>query len=530
MLSQKNLIAKKLRYNIDLKFYLNYHNCKCKSFALIVLWIRVMNKKNFIIKSLLGVLTALIFSVPVFAIEDHDEHAELFHSKTVSDGTVLSVKDCVALAYKNSPIIKRKKYELDIAKSNVGIAKSGYFPVIGAGVGFNYERNSDSVYYDKRYRDLPYVGVTVNQLVYDFGKTNADIKMEKFYEIGAEFEFVDSLCHTLFDIKAKYYNLLRKSALLFLAKKDVELNREIVKISKGKADLTTAEVYSTDAEIKLIEAEKEFNNAKYNLSNTMYLDNHINYLVQNTPTFDYDIDEDLAAKDFKPFKFSFKKEDAPEIAYKNSPDLQVIINTKNAMEQALKHTKRSFMPDLTAGAGYGLNNTYQTTNNNLRVGVGLSTDVNIKGLKHSIDVAKSEVDIADNEIILFKKDLYYEVQRALNNLDRTQEQLPSARKEVVQALKNLNFIKNAYKTKELDYTALQNARKDYINAQERYISSLYDYNMAVIQIEMAMHYHIADIQHDEDHTLHHHIEELIENYNEMISEDKKHSKKKKGIR
>ena len=489
-----------------------------------------MNKKKFIIKSLLIFVISLILSVPVFAIEDHEEHDELFHSKTVSNGTVLSVKDCVALAYKNSPKIKRKKYELDIAKSNVGIAKSGYFPVIGAGAGFNYERNSDSVYYDKRYRDLPYVGITVNQLVYDFGKTNADIKMEKFYEIGAKFEFVDSLCHTLFDIKAKYYNLLRKSALYSLAEKDVELNREIVKISKEKADLTTAEIYLTEAEIKMIEAEKEFNNAKYNLSNTMYLDNHIDYFIQNTPTFDFSIDEDLTANNFKPVKFSFKTEDAPEIAYKNSPDLQVIISTKNAMEQALKHTKRSFLPDLTAGAGYGFNNTYETTNNSLQVGAGLSTDVNIKGLKHSIDAAKSEVNIAENEIILFKKDLYYEVQRALNNLDRTQEQLPSARKEVIQALKNYNFIKNAYKTKELDYTALQNARKDYINAQERYISSLYEYNMAVIQTEMAMHYHIADIQHEEDHTLQEHVEELIENYNNMISEDKNNSKKKKSIR
>ena len=54
--------------------------------------------------------------------------------------------------------------------------------------------------------------------------------------------------------------------------------------------------------------------------------------------------------------------------------------------------------------------------------------------------------------------------------------------------------------------------------------------MAVIQTEMAMHYHIADIQHEEDHTLQEHVEELIENYNNMISEDKNNSKKKKSIR
>ena len=80
------------------------------------------------------------------------EEEELFNPVVeVKDGTVLNVIDCVSLAFKNSPKIRRHKYELDIAKSNLGIAKSVYFPTLGAGVGFGYERNSDSIYYDKRY-------------------------------------------------------------------------------------------------------------------------------------------------------------------------------------------------------------------------------------------------------------------------------------------------------------------------------------------------------------------------------------------
>ena len=481
-----------------------------------------------VIRTLLLAVTVLSFShVPLYAVEEHDEHAELFNAPKVLNGSVLSVKDCVALAFKNSPKVRRKKYELDIAKSNVGIAKASYFPIIGAGVGFNYERNSDSIYYDKKYRDLPYVGVTVNQLVYDFGKTNANIKMEKFFEIGAEYEFVDLLCHTLFDVKAKYYNLLRDSALLSLAKKDVEINKEILKISKEKADLTTAEVNLTDAEIRLLEAEQKFLNSKYNLSNTMYLDNHVEYSVSKTPTFEFDVDKDMSKIELSPVIFPFKKQEAVKIAYENSPDLQVIISTKKAMEQALKYAKKSVMPEVVTGVGYGLNHTYDTTNNSLQVGIGVSSNVNLKEYKHRTDAAKSEVDIAENEIVLFKKDLYYEVQRALNNAELTQQQLSSAQKEVSQALKTLNLVIDGYKSKTLDYTALQNARKDYINAQTRYISCLYEYNMAVIQTEMALHYHMADIHHSTDHVLHSHIEELMEHYNEATKSDDNSLKSKK---
>ena len=40
--------------------------------------------------------------------------------------------------------------------------------------------NSDSIYYDRHYRDLPAVGVSINKLVWDFGKTTAYMKMEEF--------------------------------------------------------------------------------------------------------------------------------------------------------------------------------------------------------------------------------------------------------------------------------------------------------------------------------------------------------------
>ena len=143
-----------------------------------------------------------------YAIEDEHDHSELFRSIVIQDGMELSVADCIAAAYKNSPMIRRYKYNLNITKSNVGIAKSQFFPVISAGVGYLHQNNSNGNYYDLKYRELPNVGVTVNQLVYDFGKSTANIKMEEFYKIGAEYEFMDSLCHTLFDVKYKYYDVL----------------------------------------------------------------------------------------------------------------------------------------------------------------------------------------------------------------------------------------------------------------------------------------------------------------------------------
>lgn len=107
---------------------------------------------------------------------------------------------------------------------------------------------------------MPNVGVTVNKLIWNFGKTTAYIKMEEFYKIGAEYEFMDSLCSTLFDVKVKYYNLLKTKALLKVAENNVEINEIFVKLAKEKAqtDLTTAKLYLSDAKVKYLEAKNNY--------------------------------------------------------------------------------------------------------------------------------------------------------------------------------------------------------------------------------------------------------------------------------
>ena len=58
-------------------------------------------------------------------------------------------------------------------------------------------------------------------------------------------------------------------------------------------------------------------------------------------------------------------------------------------------------------------------------------------------------------------------------------------------------------------------------AVNEYIDSLYNYNMALIQVEMAMHYHIVDIHHKSEHAMQYHFAELIEHLNKVLGCDEK---------
>ena len=473
------------------------------------------------------VLLLMLTGNITLAVEDDDE---LFQPIEIKDGITISVLDCVASAFKNSPRIRKQKYNLDIAKSNLGIARSQYFPVINAGAGFYNENNSDNIYYNSHYRELPTVGLTVNKLVWNFGKTTAYIKMEEFYKIGAEYEFMDSLCSTLFDVKAKYYALLKAKALLQVAQNNVEISEHILKLAKKNPDLATAKIHLSEAKIQLIDSTNAYKNAKIDLDNAMFLDNQPNYTIKNTPTFNFNNDFAYKKKfnsivNFNPQTFNFPMNEAVQIAYENSPDLNVLISTKKAMEQSLLFIKRTYFPDLTANAGYNFYNTNQTSDNSFHVGVNLNSSVNLMELKHSIKGANAQVNLADNEITLFKKDLYYEVKRAFNNIEKYEQEIPTAQTEVLQALDNFEIVENKYNSGEVNYIALQEAKKNYIFAITEYINSLYNYNIALIQVEMAMHYHIVDIHHKSEHAMKYHSEELIEHLNKVLGCDEHETKR-----
>ena len=301
--------------------------------------------------------------------------------------------------------------------------------------------------------------------------------------------------------------------------------------TKRRPDIKTAELNLSESEIKLLEAQNEYKNAKIDLNNSMYLDSQPDYTIKDTHTFSYGNDYAYNEKSnrseaFIPMTFTFPLDKAVEIAYDNSPDLSVLVATKQAMEQNLLYIKRTYLPDLTANAGYGFNNSNQTANNSFKVGVNLSSSVNLMELKHSIKGADAQLSIADNEIELFKKDLYFEVKKALNNVDKYQNQIPTAKMEVEQSLENLHLVEEQYKSNQLNYVALQDARKDYTNALTKYIETMYDYNVSLIQVEMAMHYHIVDIHHKSDHAVHYHSDELIKHLNEVLGCDEKEVQQK----
>lgn len=471
--------------------------------------------------------------------DEHDEHEELFKKAFVEKNDVLSITDCVSIAFHNSPVIKKYKYNLDLAQSNVGIAKSEYFPVISAGIGFYNNNHSFGEEYHSHVMEFPDVAVTINKLVYNFGKTTAYIKMEEFYKIGAEYEFIDSLCETLFDVKEKYYKVLLAKSRMEVVKKDFELNGEFLDMAEKLAtknstrisDISSARFNYNVSRVRYLQAVNDFENAKIDLNNAMFVEKPEPYEIESTSTYSYNNEfiDNETSKEFIPEELPFDEKNAAEIAYKNSPDLKVLIATFKAMEQSLNYIKRTYFPDLKAGVGYGYyKNNHLKGDNSLQVGVTLDSSVNLMNLKHSIKGANAQLNIADNEIVLFKKNLYFKVQRALTDLKKAELEFPICQVATANAYTHLKIVMDDYKNDKEDYVALQSARTAYQTSLNNYIDALYKYNIALINVERAMHCHLIDIHHKSKHAIHYHNDELLKHITKWMNCDEK--EKRKSIR
>ena len=455
----------------------------------------------------------LISFTPVFSAE----------VAAVQKGMVLSLEDCIEIALKNSPNIKKSRYNYRLSKTDVNIAKSDFFPTLSLSTGLNYNDSKSRLRdYNNNYYNAQ---ASINQMIWNFGKTNARIKMQKFNMISSQFSFDNMVLSTIYTVKNNYYAVLAAKAAMDVNRANVQINERNYQRTKAyfdegirsKIDLVNAEVYLSDSKVSLVQSENQFKNAMVKLNNSMYIAYAPEYEIKNTETFNFKRNEipvnlekisekhDLSKlpdnisdatltssveklnvmENFKfdPFPYTFEK--SVEIAIDNRPDLKAYENTLKAMKQSLLYIKRQYYPTLSGTAGYSLRDEKYSTNS-FNMGLTLNTSLNIMSQKNQVDAGKIQVELAQNEIDLLKQNIYFEVQAAYIDMIQLEKQIPLLAVKVKQTLENLELADGRYFVGIGDYIELQDAKVNYNNAQQAYVQAVYNYNVARTALEQSM--------------------------------------------
>ena len=473
-----------------------------------------------LLKLILVFFIFLITSASIFAAEPIILENE---DMPIKEGANLTLEDCIDIALKRSPNIKLMRYYWQMAKHNVSIAKAQYAPTISAGAGYYQDYNSNKMLPHSS-RTFPSVDARLREMIWNFGKTNANIRMEKFYKIAAEHDFNQEIINTIYQVKVKYYAVLAAQAIVEIDKANVQINERNYQRTKAyfdegirsKIDLVNAEVYLSDSKITLVKAENDYKNAIIALSNAMYVANAPNFSIQRTETFNFDhnylpvslikitnfkdisdLPEDVfnatltkeeeKAEILKDYvfknKFPMTFEEAVQFAYNNRYDLKSLEAVKEAMKQYLLYTKREYYPELSGSVGYGFMKNKNYDNNSFDIGVELTSSLNPIQTKHKIDNAKIQVNMAQNDIDQLKQDMYFDIQKTYVDMISLEKQIPLNAAKVRQTLENLELADGRYEVGLGDFIEVQDAKVNYNIAQNTYVKTIFEYNVSRATIE-----------------------------------------------
>jgi outer membrane protein len=210
----------------------------------------------------------------------------------------LTLQDAEKLAIANHPRIQASAYLAAVAKAQVTEARSDYFPhVYGSATGVMAENDSrvtagalnNPVIYD-RFAD----GVTVDQLVTDFGRTHQLVKSSKLHAQAQEENIVASRADVLLAADTAYFNALKAQAVLQVAEETVKdrklVSDQITELQKNKLrsglDVTFANVNLAQAELLLVQAQNDLQASFADLSAALGLADQRTFQLSQQPVPD----------------------------------------------------------------------------------------------------------------------------------------------------------------------------------------------------------------------------------------------------
>lgn len=494
-----------------------------------------MSFKNKVINSVFCIFLLFFAQNAVFAIDEETIENKPVEAK-VSKDVVLNLDDCIKIALRNSPQIEISENEILLYKARLGQAKADYSPTLGLNNGYSHTKHS-------LIDELVLANLSVNQLIYNFGKTSSKIKVQKFNLKSADFGLENVILQTIYNVKNAYYGVLFAKVEQDIKLRNAQLAERHYEMAKGfydvgmksYIDVTNAEVTYNNAKIEYVQAMTNYRNAIIALNNSMYLVDSAKYSVSDTEDFNMpkglsekeaeqvyqkyvfpekshvsqNIDESAQTKteqgsssslvlksglvkhnmleNFKFTPYNIEMDEAIKTAYENRPDLKALLAKEKSAKESLRLAKKEYFPDLNASLSTGFMGDNFPVHHTLRLGASLNIPtVNPMLTKYKIDESKVNLSTALANITLQKQNIFFDVQKAHTNLKEIERRIPLLDATVKQAFQNFELADGRYEVGLGNYIELQDAQTDYNNAQLAYAQAVYDYNMARIYLEYSM--------------------------------------------
>ncbi len=399
----------------------------------------------------------------------------------------LSLRQCIDIALKNQPSLKVAQENVLAGQGRQTQAASGYYPQVAASTGYSESHALGGAFGETVTKGYT-TSLSVNQTIYDFGKTGNAYDAAKFGTAALEHDVDRVAGDVVLSVKQSYYALLAARKLVEVALTTVEQSESHLRQaeaffrtgSKPRYDVTRAEVEVNNANLGLINAKNAVRIRTIALNNAMGVDpGRSTEIVEELPTVPPLPTLDQAQAD----------------ALRDRPDMKRLDADIEAARSRVAAEESGYLPTLSANAAYNWQNgtsemgQFQgfelkgTLQNSWNAGVMLSLPLFQGGLtKGRVSEARANLRSLESQRDGLKQTVLLEVNQAFTDMESAAARVDVMEKTLQKARENLDIAQGRYKAGVGPYIEVTDAQLASVNAETDRIQALYDYHLAIARL------------------------------------------------
>jgi outer membrane protein TolC len=405
---------------------------------------------------------------------------------------VVTLKQCVAFALRNQPVVRQAAIDEAINERNIGISLSAWLPqVTGSGLYDYYFKGgpivpSGSPSSTGSLNNLSTLGLQANQVIYNNDVLQA-AKAARYSRLYYKENTTSSQINVVSDVSKAFFDVL-------LSQKQLDiLNEDIARLKRSLKDAysqyTAGVVDKTDYKQATIALNNSLATRKQTeesiKSKFAYLKQIMGFNPDNTLTLDYD----SARYESEAIIDTNQKLDV-----NNRIEYQLLQTQKNLQNINVSYYKWGFLPSVSATGVYdlyylsnSLSTLYNNTFPNAYVGLTLTIPIFQGGKRlQNLGKARLQVDRADLDIVNSRNTINTEYVQALASYKSNYTNWQFLKQ-------NVDLAKDVYKVVSLQYregiktyldvivaqSDLRTAELNYYNALFQLLSSKIDFQKAL---------------------------------------------------
>jgi len=181
-------------------------------------------------------------------------------------------------------------------------------------------------------------------------------------------------------------------------------------------------------------------------------------------------------------------EDALNVAYKSRSDFRSALNSEKSAAQTLSAARGERYPVVAVNGDYGdIGPTLGHSHGDFAFQAGISVPIFTGGrIKGDITQAEAELRQRKAEAENIRGQVDYDVRTAFLNLNAAKEQVTVAKQNVDLANENLARSKDRFTSGVTDSVEVVQAEQSLASANDQYITSLYNHNLAKLSLARAL--------------------------------------------